>query len=120
MRRKSLYSMDEGLCDLGCVQRRGGLRSKVPAGFRRCLSDDVSAGRVHYESSGAEILAGGCSCWTPHCWHQPPSKCSSTGHQAVRFRDKVSISFVAVLAIRHMIGYLCSNSHSALQKSSVS
>ena len=45
---------------------------------------------------------------------------SVTWHHAVRFKDKVNNSFVAVLTRRHMIGNLCSNSHSALQKPSMS
>jgi hypothetical protein len=42
------------------------------------------------------------------------------GNQVERFKDTVASSLVAVSAIRHMVGNLCSNSHSALQKSSVS
>ena len=35
------------------------MRSKVPARFHCCLSQDVAAGGIHYKGSGAEVLTGG-------------------------------------------------------------
>src|ERR1019366_3335721 len=37
------------------------IATEISAGFRCCLSENVSAGRVHNEGVGAEILTGGRS-----------------------------------------------------------
>jgi hypothetical protein len=39
-----------------CVHRRAGVRTDIPAEFHFCLSQNISAGRVHYEGAGRKYL----------------------------------------------------------------
>src|ERR1035441_1926661 len=40
-----------------CVHGRAGVQPEIPAGFRCCLSENVAAGRVHYEGVGRGLAS---------------------------------------------------------------